>query len=434
MIQKALKNLGIQAINQLQEASLKAAETEQDYLLYAPTGSGKTLGFLLPLLNLLDPEKKGVQALILVPSRELALQIEQVFRGMGTGYKVTCCYGGHDTKVEVNSLKNPPMVLIGTPGRLAYHLQHKNIDPQSVHTLILDEFDKALEYGFQNDMSFIIGELKGLKRRILTSATRMNNIPEFTGIHQPVALNFLKKAEIAPDLEIKLIETEAAEKLETLFSLICLIGEKSSLVFCNHRDAVDRISDILKDQGIIHAVFHGGMEQEDREKALLKFRNGTSRLLITTDLASRGLDIPEIECIIHYQLPHTEESFIHRNGRTARMHASGTSYILLSNDEHLPDFIKNLNRQALPTTTRIPTPTDWDTLYIGAGKKDKINKVDIVGLVLKKGGLQKDELGLIEVFDHASYAAVKRAKIQLLVQQIKNEKISNKKVKIEISR
>jgi ATP-independent RNA helicase DbpA len=262
----------------------------------------------------------------------------------------------------------------------------------------------------------------------------MNNIPEFTGIHQPVPLNFLKKAEIAPDLEIKLIETEAAEKLETLFSLICLIGEKSSLVFCNHRDAVDRISDILKDQGIIHAVFHGGMEQEDREKALLKFRNGTSRLLITTDLAARGLDIPEIECIIHYQLPHTEESFIHRNGRTARMHASGTSYILLSNDEHLPDFINNPSRQVLPTTTKIPTPTDWDTLYIGAGKKDKINKVDIVGLVLKKGGLQKDELGLIEVFDHASYAAVKRAKIQQLVQLIKNEKISNKKVKIEISR
>ncbi len=435
MIKKAIENLGITALNEMQNASLKAAQADQDYLIYSPTGSGKTLGFLLPLLNLMDPKKTGVQALILVPSRELGLQIEQVFRALGTGYKVTCCYGGHSTKTEVNSLSNPPAVLIGTPGRLAYHLEHGNFDPTSIQTLILDEFDKALEFGFQNDMSSIIGYLTGLKKRILTSATRMNNIPDFTGIQNPLALNFLKKAEIAPDLALKLIETEAADKLETLFSLICKIGEKSTLVFCNHRDAVDRISDLLADYGIIHAVFHGGMEQEDRERALLKFRNGTSRLLITTDLASRGLDIPEIECIVHYQLPHNEQAFVHRNGRTARMHASGTSYIVLSNDEQLPDFISgNLSREALPTSTRIPLPTEWDTLYIAAGKKDKVNKVDIVGLILKKGGLQKDELGLIEVLDHAAYAAVKRDKIQSLVQDIKNEKISGKKVKIEISR
>lgn len=435
MIKKAIENLGITALNEMQNASLKAAQADQDYLIYSPTGSGKTLGFLLPLLNLMEPKKTGVQALILVPSRELGLQIEQVFRALGTGYKVTCCYGGHSTKTEVNSLSNPPAVLIGTPGRLAYHLEHGNFDPTSIQTLILDEFDKALEFGFQNDMSLIIGYLSGLKKRILTSATRMNNIPEFTGIQNPLALNFLKKAEIAPDLALKLIETEAADKLETLFSLICTIGEKSTLVFCNHRDAVDRISDLLADYGIIHAVFHGGMEQEDRERALLKFRNGTSRLLITTDLASRGLDVPEIECIVHYQLPHNEQAFVHRNGRTARMHASGTSYIVLSNDEQLPDFISgNLSREALPTSTRIPLPTEWDTLYIAAGKKDKVNKVDIVGLVLKKGGLQKDELGLIEVLDHAAYAAVKRDKIHQLVQTIKNEKISGKKVKIEVSR
>ncbi|MFM6975404.1 MAG: DEAD/DEAH box helicase [Sphingobacteriaceae bacterium] len=435
MIKKALAHLGFSALNEMQEASLKTAKENKDYVLLSPTGSGKTLGFLLPVLNLLSVEQTGVQALILVPSRELGLQIEQVFRNMSTGFKVLCCYGGHATKTEVNSLKQAPAVLIGTPGRLAYHVDHGNFDPSNVRTLVLDEFDKSLEFGFQNDMSYIIKHLTGLKKRILTSATRMPQIPDFTGVQLPLILDFLNKTEAAPDLELKLVETEAADKLDTLFALICLIGQKSTLVFCNHRDAVDRISDLLLDYGIVHGIFHGGMEQEDRERALLKFRNGTSRILVTTDLAARGLDIPEIECIIHYQLPHNREAFIHRNGRTARMHASGTSYVVHSTDEDLPDFIaKNLYKQILPERPEIPKSSEWETLYIAAGKKDKINKIDIVGLLLKKGGLVKEELGLIEVWDYAAYAAVKRNRIDRLVQQLKQEKIKGKKIKIEKAR
>lgn len=416
----------------MQHAALNAAD-KSDMILLAPTGSGKTLGFLLPILNLLDANTPLAQVLIMVPSRELALQIEQVFKAIGSGFKVTCCYGGHATKIEKNNLIQPPAVLIGTPGRIAYHLRNGNFKTEAIHTLILDEFDKALEFGFQNDMAAIIGQLGHLKKRILTSATKMDQIPAFTGVRDPAVIDFLSNKTNIPDLQFKAVMSPAADKLDTLFALICKIGSKATLVFCNHREAVDRISDLLWDRGIVHDVFHGGMEQDDRERALLKFRNGSHRLLITTDLASRGLDIPEIEYVIHYQLPHNEEAFVHRNGRTARMHAKGTSYLILTEDEKL-SYIPQPEIENLPDKLKLPEPAPWATLYIAAGKKDKINKVDIVGLLLQKGKLAKDELGLIEVLDHSSYAAVKRDKIEKLVQMIKTEKIKNKKIKIEISR
>ena len=185
---------------------------------------------------------------------------------------------------------------------------------------------------------------------------------------------------------------------------------------------------------MIHAVFHGGMEQEDRELALLKFRNGSHRLLITTDLASRGLDIPEIENVVHYQLPHTKEAFLHRNGRTARMNASGTAYLILSEGE-IPSYLNEQPEvEMLPKKDILPENSPWVTLYIAAGKMNKINKIDIVGLLLKKGGLKKDDLGRIEVSDFESYAAVKRKAVNPALDKIKEEKIKNRKVKIEISR
>ncbi len=433
MIQKVLENLEITALNEMQKASLTVAK-EKDIILLSPTGSGKTLAFLLTILNTIQSDRAGIQALILVPSRELALQIEQVFKLMGTGFKVNCCYGGHPTKVEKNNLIQAPAVLIGTPGRIAYHIRNESFNTESIHVLVLDEFDKALEFGFQDDMSFIISKLKGLKKRILTSATKMIEIPAFTGVIKPVEIDFLKDSNSSPDLKLKAVISDAADKLDALFTLICKIGSKATLVFCNHRDAVERISDLLWDKGLAHDIFHGGMEQEDRERALLKFRNGSHRLLITTDLASRGLDIPEIEYIIHYQLPHNEEAFLHRNGRTARMNAKGTSYVILTEDEK-PSFIPDKTEvEELPEQNILPQNTPWATLYLAAGKKDKVNKIDIVGLLLKKGELQKDELGLIEVLDYSSYAAVNRSKIDRTVTLIKNEKIKNKKVKIEVSR
>ncbi|MBL0051402.1 MAG: DEAD/DEAH box helicase [Bacteroidetes bacterium] len=436
MIKKSIENLKIEALNAMQLEVHETSKKPNDIILLSPTGSGKTVAFLMPILESLNKNVNGVQALIVVPSRELALQIEQVFKQMGTTYKVNCCYGGHATRTEKNNLIQPPAVLIGTPGRLAFHIRNENIDTSSIHFLVLDEFDKAMEYGFQDDMTFIVNSLRKLKKRMLTSATGMKEIPKFARLNNAIEINYLSHTPVqAEGLKLKVVNATTKDKIDSLFSLICKLGNKATLIFCNHRDAVDRISELLNRKGLIHGTFHGKMEQEDRERALIKFRNGTYQILITTDLASRGLDIPEIENIIHFQLPATEDILIHRNGRTARMNATGTAYIIIGPDEHLPKFIKEIpEEETMPSKNKIPDNTPWCTLYIGAGKKDKINKMDIVGMLLQKGKLHKDDLGLIEVLDFSAYAAVKRNVLTGVLKLIKDEKIKNRKVKIEESK
>lgn len=432
-LQKLLSNLNIKQLNPLQEEVTEKAKSEDDLVVLAPTGSGKTIAFLIPVLGNLDKDKKGVQCLILVPSRELGLQIEQVFKQMATGYKVTCCYGGHSVKVERNTLTEAPAVLIGTPGRIAFHLREQNFDESTITTLVLDEFDKSLEFGFTQDMSFIIKGLRSLKQRMLTSATDMPELPEFTGIDKHETVNFLAKQEVVPDLKLKRIDTAAEEKLAALFKLICKIGNHSMLIFCNHRETVDRISDLLIDEDLVHDIFHGGMEQDDRERALLKFRNGSVKILITTDLAARGLDIPEVEFIIHYQLPYTKDAFIHRNGRTARMNAKGTAYLIFAEGEEFPYLDKTIEVEKLEGNYKIPADSEWQTIYLAAGKKDKINKIDIVGFLLKVGGLAKEDLGLIEVKDSSAYAAVKRKLAPQLIKKLSGEKMKGRKIKVEIA-
>ena len=432
-LQPIYEKLQIQEMNQMQKSTFQSSENEQDIILLSPTGSGKTLAFLFPVLRNLQKDISGIQAIILVPARELALQIEQVFKNMGTDFKVTICYGGHDKKIEINNLTEAPAVLIGTPGRIAYHLKNNNFEPKTIKTLVLDEFDKALELGFEEDMNFIISSLKNISQRFLTSATAMDNIPKFVGLDNEKTINFLKLGEAKPNIQLKKVMTIPEEKLETLFKLICKIGNKRTLIFCNHRDAVDRISELLREKGIDRETFHGGMEQDERERALLKFRNDSTRILITTDLASRGLDIPEVESIVHYQLPPKEDAFIHRNGRTARMHAKGFAYLIMTEEENFPFIKGNTPEENITENYRIPAKTPFQTIYISAGKKDKVNKVDIVGYLIKKGELAKEDIGIIEVKDTTSYVAVARNKVKDVLKKLANEKLKGKKIKMEIA-
>lgn len=430
-----LSHFNIKELNEMQKAMMETIPKPNDVVLISPTGSGKTLGFLLPILQLLESDKDGVQVLIIVPSRELAIQIEQVFKQMSTSFKINCCYGGHSVRIEENNFQHPPAVLVGTPGRISHHLRRKNLNTDNVHSLILDEFDKSLEFGFKDEMEFIIEQCKHLKKRVLTSATTFEDIPSFVGLKHSVELNYTSEhKELKSALVIKSVRVEGDDKLEALMLLLGKIQAKSTIVFCNHRDAVNRISEQLELHGVDHGYYHGGLEQIDREKTLIKLRNGSINLLVTTDLAARGLDIPEIEAVIHYQLPTTEDTMIHRNGRTARMSAHGTAYFLLDIDDHLPKFLDvKPAEEYLPKKLILPAPCEWKTLYIGAGKKDKINKMDIVGMLLQKGKLQKDELGKIEVLDHSAYAAIKASKIIKTLQLIKDEKIKNRKIKMEVS-
>jgi superfamily II DNA/RNA helicase len=431
-IQKAISNLKIEALNEMQLASIEANKGKEDCVLLSPTGSGKTLAFLLPLLGHLRDDVDYVQALIVTPSRELAIQIEEVFRSLGTSFKVNSTYGGHSIKVEENNFSQAPAVLVGTPGRICDHVNRGNLDISKVKTLVLDEFDKSLEMGFQEEMGYIVGELTSLQKRMLISATEMKEIPAFTGIIDPIQLNFLTGN--STGLTLKMVISEDKDKLQTLFDLLCQNTNESTIIFCNHRDTVERISEFLDEMGVVNSFFHGGLEQADRERTMIKFRNGSSNYLVTTDLAARGLDIPEIKYIIHYHMPPKEDAFTHRNGRTARMSATGTSFLLMSRDEQLPDYIQQKPEIVkLKDDNAMPKKPEWVTLYLSGGKKDKINKIDIVGFLSKKGNLEKFDLGLIIVQDFSSFAAVKRNKISKLLQDIQNEKVKGKKLKIEIA-
>jgi superfamily II DNA/RNA helicase len=433
-IDKILAPFKIKGLNDMQTTTLAAGGQDQDLVLLSDTGSGKTLAFLLPVLASLDPDIAASQAMIIVPSRELAIQIEQVFKTMSTGFKVTCCYGGHKREIEENNLLEAPALLIGTPGRLADHIRRGNIHTGKIQTLVLDEFDKSLEAGFEEEMAFIIGSLHSLKKRILTSATAAVEIPGFVGLQQPQTLDFLTGEQ--PDrLSLQLLQSPDKDKIETLFRLICRIGDRSAVIFCNHRESVDRTSALLKEKGIHNVYYHGALEQPERDSALAKFRNGSSKVLVTTDLASRGLDVPNIRYIIHFHLPATEEVLTHRNGRTARVEASGTAIFILSPEETLPSFIPEpLERLELPETATLPPKPDWTTLFISAGKKDKVNKVDIVGFLTQRGELKKDDLGLIEVKDFFSFIAVRKSKVNHTLHLIKDQRIKNKKVKIDVAK
>ncbi|MCG7856580.1 DEAD/DEAH box helicase [Flavihumibacter sp.] len=431
---KILSAFKIDALNDMQIASIEANKAHDNVLLLSATGSGKTLAYLLPILELLDNTKKTTQALVIVPSRELALQIDQVFRTMSTGFKVTCCYGGHLRETEENNLLEAPALIIGTPGRLADHIRRGNITTDTIETLVLDEFDKSLEFGFEEEMSFVVGSLPAVKKRILVSATDSDEMPKFINMKEAVKLNFLT-GEVPEMLAYQYVKSDDNDKLQTLFRLLCLVGNRSAIIFCNYRDAVERVSNYLKEQGIVNVYYHGALEQPDRDAAINKFRNGSSNVLVTTDLASRGLDIPNIRYIIHYHLPDKEETFTHRNGRTARQEASGTVILIVSPEEEIPDYVDpNILEIELPEKQDLPEKPKWTTFYFSAGKKNKINKVDLVGFLTQKGELKKEDIGLIEVKDFTSYVAIRKSKASHTLNLIKDHKVKGQKVKIEVAK
>lgn len=413
----------------MQEEALTAIGSSENVVLLSPTGTGKTLAFLLPILAELDPECTEIQALILVPSRELAIQIESVIRDMGTGYKVSAVYGGRSGSKDKLELKHRPAILIGTPGRVSDHIHYERFPTNYLKTLVLDEFDKSLEVGFEEEMKAIIGALRHIKKRILTSATKGAAIPAFVKLERPKEVNYLKEG--TSQLKIKRILSSNKDKLETLVETLCHIGNQPGIIFCNFKDTIQRVSTHLEAHNIDHGCYYGGMEQIDRERVLLKFRNGTHQLIIATDLAARGLDISELKFILHYQLPYKREEFTHRNGRTARMNAKGTAYILQWEKEPQPDFVKDATIETLQPAA-LPKPSKWSTLYISGGRKDKISKGDVAGLFFKQAQLAKDELGIIEIKQECAFVAVPSAKARAIIKVLDNTRIKKKKVRVSL--
>ena len=431
-----LEKLGITELNEMQqEAGDAILRGKQDVVVLSPTGSGKTLAYLLPLVQLLDARQDDVQALVIVPGRELALQSDRVLKDMGSGLRSAACYGGRTAMEEHRKLKDVrPQIIFGTPGRLNDHLDKGNISPYGVRYLVIDEFDKCLEMGFHDEMARLLKKLPGVRRRFLLSATDTEQIPDFVQMGRTQRLDYLMEEEQVPDRVVLYeVKSPVKDKLETLRSLLCELGDQQSIVFLNYRDAVERVDNYLCRQGFATSAFHGGMEQKQREDALYKFSNGSANIFVSTDLASRGLDIPDIQNIIHYHLPQNEQELVHRVGRTARWDKEGRAFFIVGPEETMPEFIDDdveaydISR---PSVLVPPSPKNA-TLYIGKGKKDKISKGDIAGFLCKKGGLEPGEIGRIDVMDCYAYAAVSRSKLQQVLRQTKGEKIKGIKTVIE---
>ena len=428
--------LGISDLNDLQKSVLKNLKISSSAIIYSPTGSGKTLAFSVTLLKALknfDTEK--LQAVIIAPSRELVIQISDVIRPIAPDYKVTSLYGGHNVADEKNSLQNVPSIIVGTPGRLLDHANRGNIDLTNVRQLILDEFDKCLELGFEEEMRKLLKKMPNLSRKILTSATILNEIPEFVNLREYVTLDFLESAENPSErTTVWQVKSKEKDKLAALRTLLYSIPQGKTIIFANYRDVVSRIYQNLKDNQISAGIYHGALEQMDREKAIAMFNNESYPILVSTDLGSRGLDIKEVKNIIHYHLPISQESYTHRNGRTARVDKTGDVYILTHQDEQLPDFVTIDDTFNLPEKCEQKSIVNRNnTLYFKAGKKEKISKADIVGFIANNSQIAPNEIGVINVYDHYALVAVPKQKAKTAVSQLLKAKIKGKKIRIEIA-
>ena len=432
---RILEKLGISELNDMQkEATQAVLRTNNDVVILSPTGSGKTLAYLLPLVQLIDASVPTVQAVVIVPGRELALQSATVLKDMGCGLRACACYGGRAAMDEHRVLRQvQPHIVFATPGRLLDHIEKENILTTEIRYLVIDEFDKCLEMGFLNEMNAIINRLSNVQRRILISATDAESIPHFVNMGRTTRMDYLIEEEQVSDrVNVYQVISPVKDKLETLRNLLCELGEESSIVFLNYRESVERVADYLQEQGFTLSYFHGGLEQRQREDALYKFSNASANVLVSTDLASRGLDIPSINNIIHYHLPESEQGYIHRVGRTARWDKLGRTFFILNQEESIPDYIDaEPTLHTIPTDLPAPPKPKMVTLYIGKGKKDKLSKGDIVGFLCKKGGLKGTEIGRISVEDRFTYVAIDRAQLRSVLRNVQGEKIKGVKTIIE---
>lgn len=432
------EKFNISELNEMQKKMLQISSESRDIILLSPTGSGKTLAFILPMLKMLKAPTGRVQAVIIAPSRELVMQITGIIRDMARGYKVTALYGGHKVEDEVNSLIIVPDIIVATPGRLLDHINRRNVDVLPVRILVLDEFDKSLELGFEDEMKKIISRLKNVSRTILTSATDLAVLPDFLSLTEPSKIDFLSaNKKLRKRLGVHRVDSDEKDKLTTLQALLATLHKKAaegdrSIIFVNHRESAERIYQFLVKNGYPATLYHGGLEQNEREKAITLFNNGSRPVLVATDLAARGLDIEKIRNIVHYHQPLTEETYTHRNGRTARVDAEGDIYILVGPDEDVKEFVDFDDDFYPDYSEKAPDTTGMETIRFSAGRKEKLSKGDILGFLVKTGGLEPSEIGKIDIFDHYSLAAVDAAKVRDLLDRISKEKIKGKRQKIEL--
>jgi ATP-independent RNA helicase DbpA len=429
-----LKSIGYLKPTAIQTQTLPYIIEKKDIIARANTGSGKTLSFALGILNNFKKSTFDIQSLVLCPTRELANQVASEIRKVMKVHhnvKVMTLCGGVPYKPQVHSLSHKAHILVGTPGRVLKHLQNNNFNTNLIETLVLDEADRMLDMGFMDDVKKIIEVLPKKRQTLLFSATYPSNIEELASNIMQNPSNIKIENQEENKINQLFFQSELHNKKNNILKILDLYTPKSTIIFCNMKIDCDNLADELEEQEIYPLVLHSDLEQKDRDETITLFSNKSYKILIATDVASRGLDIDDIELVINHSLPRDSEVYTHRIGRTARAGKSGHAISLISQNNMLSFEDINI-KYNFPLEKEIPTPThkyddlpEYKTLFISGGKKQKLRAGDILGALTAGIGLDKNDIGKIDIKEFCSYVAIKsnqakKAQKELNIQKIKN--------------
>ncbi len=433
---KTLQKFGFSYMTEIQEKSLPFSLNGKDIIGKAKTGSGKTIAFSLPILNKLDVKKFDFQMIILAPTRELANQISDELKQLAKfqhNIKILTLCGGVPYNPQVHSLRHKAHIIVGTPGRILKHLQNDNFSPKGINTLVLDEADRMLDMGFSEDINAIISYIPKERQTMLFSATYPSNIEKLSRdiLKDPVMVEV--ESEHTEDKIAQIFyESNEFDKTSIILKILDLYQPKSTIIFCNMKIECDNLADELERYDIYPLVLHSDLEQKDRDETIALFSNKSYKILIATDVASRGLDIDDVELVINYNLPKDLEVYTHRIGRTARAGKSGHAVSLIDGGDIglFEDLTYQSNSTLEPLPSKIDTQYDdtplFKSIFINGGKKQKLSRGDILGALTSGIGLDKNQVGKIDVKDLCSYVALdpkvaKRASIDLGNNKIKGK-------------
>ncbi len=438
---KNLKDLGFLSMTSIQQKALPLILDKKDLIARANTGSGKTLAFCLPIVKSLKVEDFKIQALILAPTRELANQIANELRALARhipNVKVLSLTGGVPYKPQVHSLSYGANIVVATPGRVLKHIKEKNINFDDIKTLVLDEADKMLDMGFYEDINHIIESLPKQRQTLLFSATYEENIQELSKniLSNPVFVE--NKDEKKVKINQIFYKANESARISLIPALIRFYKAKSILIFSNMKIKCEELADDLYEQGLDVLTLHSDIEQKQRDEILTLFSNKSYPILIATDVASRGLDVDDIDLVINYDLAKDEKTHTHRIGRTARAGKGGIAVSFWEDydEEKIEDLkeifddMKFCKIEDIKDDEDFKIDSPYRTIYINGGKKQKLRAGDILGALTAGIGLDKNDVGKINSQNFCTYVAIKKEKLDRVLKTLPNTKIKGKYFKI----
>ncbi|MFP6843676.1 MAG: ATP-dependent RNA helicase DbpA [Thalassolituus sp.] len=437
-----LQQMGYEQMTEIQQQALPAALEGKDVLAQARTGSGKTAAFGIALLSRINPRFFGAQTLIMCPTRELATQVATEIRKLARfqqNIKVVTLCGGMPIGPQIGSLEHGAHIVVGTPGRIKDHLRKQTLDISQINTLVLDEADRMLDMGFAADIDSIVQETPHNRQTLLFSATYPENIEALSRQYQnnPVSIR-VESLHTAHTIQQQFIECDRDDRLGALERALAHFGIQQAVIFCNTKQTTHEVCTHIRDLGYSALGLHGDLEQKDRDRVLVRFRQGSLAILVATDVAARGLDVDDLPAVINYELPRDAEVYVHRIGRTGRAGKEGLALSLTTNKEgykrdaiaeQIGQKVNSMNADDLSTVPADIERPEWITLALAAGRRHKMRPGDVLGALTKNGGITGAEVGKIDVLEQVTYVAVKRNACNAALQHLENTPIKGKNVR-----